>query len=64
MTSYITKKEKEGHLKTKTIRFGKKGYIDRKAKTKEIIEVDVPTEHYELPEKKKNYIKKVFRLSV
>ena len=67
MTSYITKKEKEkeGHLKTKTIQFGfDKGYIKKKAKTKEIIEVDTPTEHYELPEKKKNYIKKVFRLSV
>ena len=48
--AYIKKKEKEGHLKTKTISFGKKGYISKPAKTKEIIEVR--------PKKKKSWISK------
>ena len=40
--AYIKRKEKEkeGHLKTKTIRFGTKGYLSKKAKTKEITEVE------------------------
>ena len=52
-------KEKEGHLKTKTIRFGKKGYIDRKAKTKEITEVEPKKKTsawiIQKKKKKKNY---------
>jgi len=53
MATYLTKKEKEieGHLKTKTIKFGTKGYISTKAVTKEIIEVE-PTKK----EKKVEYI--------
>ena len=59
--AYLTKKEKEkeGHLKTKTIKFGKKGYISSKAKTKEIIEVE-PIKIKKKVEyiKKPEYIKK------
>jgi hypothetical protein len=57
--SYIKKKEKEkeGHLKTKTISFGKKGYISKSAKTKEIIEVKPKKKiiTWITQKKKKNY---------
>ena len=59
--SYITKKEKEieGHLKTKTTKFGKKsswiGKKSDKAKTKEIIEVKPKKKTSTWIKKKKKY---------
>ena len=46
----LKKKEKEGHLKTKTIKFGfDKGYIKKKAKTQEITEVKPKKKKITLP---------------